>query len=85
MNLLDFLPNPPAECQKRPRLTSEHKAAVLKALPEHSWTTAREAYGWAWNSLGLRVSYVTFWRFISSQGLLVGETLCSRRLRADVV
>lgn len=63
------------------KFTDEAKSALLQALQEHSWTTARDAYGWAWNNLGVRVTYVTFWRFMNSNGLLVGDTLRARRLR----
>jgi hypothetical protein len=81
MNLLDYLPQPPLAAKARPRLTAEHKTAILAALADNDWTTVREAYGWAWNTLGIRVTYVTFWRFIDAKGLLVGDTLCSRRLQ----
>lgn len=70
--------------QKRPakhKFTAEAKAALLQALQQHSWTTAREAYGWAWNELGLRVSYLTLWRFLNAQGLFTGDTLRSRKLK----
>jgi hypothetical protein len=50
-------------------------------MPDHQWTTARDAYGWAWNNLGVRVTYVTFWRFMDSNGFLVGGTLRASRLR----
>jgi hypothetical protein len=64
----------------KPKFTPEAKAALLQALQTHSWTTAREAYGWAWNQLGLRVTYLTVWRFLTAQGLLVGDTPRARRL-----
>jgi hypothetical protein len=53
---------------------------MLQAISEHSWTTAREAYGWAWNQLGLRVTYLTVWRFLTAQGMLIGDTPRARRL-----
>jgi len=81
MSLLDLLPKPPVPSKVRPRLTMEHKTAILSAMPDHQWTTARDAYGWAWNNLGVRVTYVTFWRFMDSNGFLVGDTLRARRLR----
>ena len=80
MNLLDYLPTPPSACKAKPRLSPEHKSAILEAITQNTWTTAREAYGWAWNTLGIRVTYVSFWRFLNSQNLLVGDTLRSRRL-----
>lgn len=83
MNLLDLLPSPP-KVDQRPRLTGAHKSAILEAISKHSWTTAREAYGWAWQTLGIRVTYVTFWRFMNAEGLLVGDTLRSRRLSQTV-
>jgi hypothetical protein len=79
MSPLDFLPKPPP--RSCPRLTAEHKTAILAALAENDWNTVREAYGWAWNTLGIRVTYVTFWRFIESKGMLAGDTLRSRRLQ----
>jgi transposase len=63
------------------KFSAEAKAALLQALQEHSWTTAREAYGWAWNELGLRVSYLTVWRFLNAQGFFIGDTLRSRKLK----
>lgn len=71
---------------KRPakhKFTAEAKAALLQALQQHSWTTAREAYGWVWNELGLRVSYLTLWRFLNAQGLFTGDTLRSRKLKTS--
>jgi hypothetical protein len=62
------------------KFTPEAKAAILEALQTHSWTTAREAYGWAWNELGLRVNYLTVWRFFTAQGLFIGNTPRARRL-----
>jgi hypothetical protein len=62
------------------KFTAEHKSALLQALQQHSWTTAREAYGWAWSHLGLRVNYITVWRFLSGQGLFTGDTPRARRL-----
>lgn len=60
--------------------TAEARTALLEELPRQGWTTAREAYGWVWNHLGLRVSYLTVWRFLDKQGLLVGDKLRARRL-----
>ena len=60
--------------------TDEVKAALLAAMKERHWTTAREAYGWAWNELGVRVSYLTIWRFFTARGLFNGETPRGRRL-----
>lgn len=65
------------------KFTAEAKAALLQALQQHSWTTAREAYGWAWNELGLRVSYLTVWRFLNAQGFFTGDTLRSRKLKTS--
>jgi hypothetical protein len=62
------------------KFTPEAKAAILQAMQTHSWTTVREAYGWAWTELGLRVHYLTVWRFLTAQGLLVGDTPRARRL-----
>ncbi len=82
MNLLDLLPNTPVRPSERPKLTSDHKIAILQALKDNQWTTAREAYGWAWNQIGVRVTYVTFWRFLNAEDLFEGDTLRSRKLRA---
>ena len=60
--------------------SEEAKVALLNAVASHPWTTAREAYDWAWNELGLRVNYITVWRFLSAQGLLCGNTPRARRL-----
>jgi hypothetical protein len=69
----------------RHRFTDEAKVIVLQAIKDHpQWTTAREAYGWAWSQRGLRVAYLTVLRFLDSEGLLVGDTLRSRRLRRHV-
>ena len=81
MSLLDLLPKSPVISKVRPRLTAEHKTAILSAMADHQWTTARDAYGWAWNNLGVRVTYVTFWRFMTSEGLFDGDTPRARRLR----
>ena len=73
---------PPAT---RHRFTAEAKATLLQAIKAHpQWTTAREAYGWAWSQRGLRVAYLTVLRFLDAEGLLVGDTLRSRRLRRHV-
>ncbi len=61
--------------------TAEARYALLEELPRQSWTTARQAYGWVWNTLGVRVSYLTVWRFLNDQGLLIGDTLHTRRLQ----
>ena len=69
----------------RHRFTPEAKVTLLQAIKDHpQWTTAREAYGWAWSQRGLRVAYLTVLRFLDSEGLLVGDTLRSRRLRRHV-
>lgn len=62
------------------RFTQEAKDALVKAISENQWATAREAYGWLWGQLGLRVSYQTVWRFLNAEGLLSGRTLHRRRL-----
>jgi hypothetical protein len=67
------------------RFSKEAKAALLNAVASHSWTTCREAYGWAWNELGLRVNYITVWRFFNAQGLLCGNTPRARRLASPNV
>jgi len=71
----------PAKRSVKAKFTDEAKAAILNAVASHSWTTAREAYGWAWNELGLRVNYITVWRFLTAEGLLSGDTPRARRLR----
>ncbi len=82
MSLLELLTKPPPALSKvRPSLTTEHKTDILSAMADHQWTTARDAYGWAWNNMGVRVTYVTFWRFMNSNGLLVDDRLRARRLR----
>jgi hypothetical protein len=74
---------PPAT---RHRFTPEAEVTLLQAIKDHpQWTTAREAYGWAWSQRGLRVAYLTVLRFLDSEGLLVGDTLRSRRLRSTAV
>ncbi len=60
--------------------TLEARAALLQAVKEHQWKTAREAYGYVWNTLGLHITYVTVWRFLTEQGLLVGDTPRARHL-----
>ena len=74
-----LLPGP----SKRSRLTDEAKASLMQAIQQHQWTTAREAYGWLWNECGVRVSYKTVWSFLNTQGLFVGSTLGSRRLKPN--
>jgi hypothetical protein len=78
---LDLMPAPAK--QTRQRFTEDDKSVLLQAVKDHHWTTAREAYGWAWTQIGLRVSYLTVWRFLTSQGLLTGDTPRSRRLKSD--
>ncbi len=63
------------------KFTDEAKMALLNAMQNHQWTTAREAYGWVWNHLEIRVSYQTVWRFLNSKGLFAGATLRARRLK----
>jgi hypothetical protein len=81
--LQSFLNQRPAKRQavKHP-FTADAKAALLAAYNQNQWATAREAYGWAWNEIGLRVSYLTVWRFLSAQGLFVGDNPRGRRLAA---
>jgi hypothetical protein len=73
---------PARQVRVKHQFTAEAKAALLQALHQHSWTTAREAYGWVWNVLGLRINYLTVWRFFTAQGLFVGDTPRARRLIA---
>ena len=73
----------PSISAPKARLTNEAKAQLLSAVQTHQWTTAREAYGWVWNHCGVRVSYKTVWSFLNSQGLFVGSTLGSRRLKPN--
>ncbi len=70
----------PAKRTVKANFSDEAKVALLNAVASHPWTTAREAYGWAWNELGLRVNYITVWRFLTAQGLLCGNTPRARRL-----
>lgn len=65
---------------KRIAFTAEAKEALLEAIHMHQWQTAREAYGWVWNHLGVHVSYLTVWRFLSSKGLLNCGEKFHRRL-----
>ncbi len=80
MNLLDLLPSPPPSASSRKSLSAGEKTAILRAIHSHSWSTAREVYGWAWNHLGVRISYVTLWRYLNAAGLLAGDRLRGRRL-----
>jgi hypothetical protein len=62
------------------RLTPELKAAILEEMSCRQWSTAREAYGWAWTHLGLRTSYLTLWRFFDAHGLFQGSVARDRKL-----
>ncbi len=66
---------------QRHTFNQDAKQQLLLAMAEHKWSTAREAYGWAWNHLGLRVSYLTVWRFFNSQGLFEGAIPRARKLK----
>ncbi len=64
--------------------TCEARESLMAAIPQHRWSTAREAWIWVRDELKIKVCYLTVWRFLTSQGLLVGDTPRARRFSPAV-
>ena len=61
------------------RFTPRMRAALLAVIPAKNWTTAREAWLWLVNEKGVKICYITVWRFLTSHRYFVGQTPRGRR------